>query len=740
MWLGCGFVVVISFAMFFPSLNNEFLRYDDEMYVYENPNIRSLAPENIRWIFTHRYFKSYAPLTLLSHAVDYQLYGLDPRGHHLTNVVLHALNAGWVFLLALGVLKYVQRTRAAAGTPKLGNETFLLFGAMIAGLLFSLHPLRVESVSWVSDRKDILMSFFLLPAFICYLNFAVDRVHHGARRLLLVAWVLFFLATLTKTIAIAFPVALLMLDWFLIDRQGFGYTLRTRLREKVPGILISGVIGIVSVISAGREQTPLVLKGVTEMERQLFPLYSPTFYLLKFIAPFNLMPVYLPPDIGLSIAYSIVTLVIFAGAAVLILRGRTYVPAGIAFFVLFLLMTFFGHSAGIQPWADRYSYLPSVGLCVLLGGVAIHLLGRFSSRFVFGVAVFILIGSAALSWRQMPHWKDSFSLWRYSVRAVGEPSTLTLVPLGISFFYAGELDSATYYYAETIRNDSAATHGWINLGIVQEKRGKMDDAVVSYRKVIELDSLYLPAHNNLGNILLQRGETDEAIGHYNFVLRHHRTNPKALFNIGVALEQQGKLQEAMEMYRILIRETPSQSMGYNNLGAAYMKQNLPSEAIAVYKDGLRFDANDPVLHYNLGVASEVAGDTLQAIQSYTQAILVKGSYRDAYVNLANLYAHANMLENGAAVYQQALGAGLDSADVLFNYGVVLEALGRYPEAISSYHKAIQRDPRFLNAYVGSAGLYSRLGQTDSVNHILGMATMVGLDSSSVRAGMKFLAH
>ncbi len=728
-WIAGLIVVVISFAMFMPSLNNEFLRYDDEKYVYENPNIRSLAPENIRWIFTNRYFKSYTPLTLLSHAVDYSLYGLDPRGHHLTNVLLHALNAGWVFLLALMVLRRVFGS---------GNDIMLLSGAVIAGLLFSLHPLRVESVSWVSDRKDILMSFFLLPAFMCYLRYVRDRGKQGAKRMLTFAWILFLLAALTKTIAIIFPVVLLMLDWLLLERQSLGNILRTRLREKIPGILISGVIAIISVISAGREQTPLVLKGVTEVEKFLFPLYSPTFYLFKFIAPFNLMPVYLPPAIGLSIAYALVTLVVVGIATAMIVKWRTYVPAGLGFFVLFLLMTFFGHSAGIQPWADRYTYLPSVGLCVLLGGAAVYLVSRISARVVFSVAACVLIAYAVLSGRQMPYWKDSLSLWRYAVRAAGEPSTLTLVPLGVAFFYNGDVDSALSYYAQTIRNDSTATHGWINLGFVQEKQGKVDKAEFSYRKVIELDSLYLPAHNNLGNILLARGERKEAMEHYYFVLRHHGTNAEALFNVGVALEQQGKLSEAMEAYRILIRQTPGQAMGYINLGGAYMKQNLLSEAIATYTEGLRFDARNAILHFNLGAAYEAAGDTLQAIQSYTQAILAKGSYRDAYVNLGNLYAHAHLVENAAAVYHQALDAGLDSSDVLFNYGVVLEALGQRPEAMASYRKAMERDPGFLNAYTGAALLYARLGYADSVRHILDMAAKAGLDSSLVRSGMKSL--
>lgn len=735
-------VSAIAFVVFSPVLKHDFLRYDDEIYVYENPHIRSLNAENIRWVFTHSYFKSYTPVSLISHSLDYAVFGFNPSGHHLTSLLLHAVNTGWVFVLALAVFMIARNrgnVRNLLQNVASGADTPILFGAALASLIFALHPLRVESVGWVSDRKDLLMGFFLLPALLCYLQFATVRGETGARKWIVASGFLFVLALLSKTVSLVFPVALLGADMLLLEKgKQWKQKILPSLKEKIPFFLLSGLLAIVSLIAAGEEQTHLALQGLGTLEKLLLPLYTPAFYIFTFLWPATLMPVYLAPELQTEILYAVVTIAVGVSSIRLALAGKTGLLLSLGFFVVFLVPTMLGQSAGIQPWADRYTYIPSIGLALLFGWLGF----LFWSRTVLVVACALGVSGllTALTLDQIPKWKDSITLWKHAVQSSVQPSVLTMVPLGVSYFHAGETDSAIACYTRILQVQPGSPYALYNLGVAHAKAGNIDKAAKAYDLAITLDSSYYQAANNLANLHLEHGEYGKAIEMYRGMIRRGYYNADVYYNLGVALEAVGDVPEAMKMYDATLRMVPGHSAAHVNLGAIAMKRGRVAEAAETYRKGLSFDRTNPALHYNLGVALESLGDSAGAITAYTQAIQLRKNYLDAYVNLGNLYAHAGLVENASLVFQQAIQVGLDSAEVYFGYGVVSEALGNMAEAIEAYNRAIERDSSHLNAYINLGSLYARTGRLESAERILADALSAGLESPELVSNLTIVRN
>src|SRR2546422_1034299 len=234
-------VAAITFVTFSHTLGHEFVNWDDDVYVYDNPVVRSLSPQRIWWLFSHFYYYAYIPVTMLSHAIDVVMWEMNPRGHHLTSVLLHSANAIWVLVLGLSLLRIAS---GFARSP--GNRSATLMGMSFAAVLFAVHPLRAESVSWVSDRKDLLCAFFFLPGIVAYVKYSAAKGIASGRRWYLVSFFLFLLAVLSKPIAVTFPMVLLVLDWLLLGRKPPRTSVQSLVREKVPFLLISLLLTILS--------------------------------------------------------------------------------------------------------------------------------------------------------------------------------------------------------------------------------------------------------------------------------------------------------------------------------------------------------------------------------------------------------------------------------------------------------------------------------------------------------------
>ena len=440
---------------------------------------------------------------MLSHASDVAVWGYRPLGHHLTNVLLHSVNAAWVFLLGLALL----RARRPA-----------VIGMAFAALLFAVHPLRAESVSWISDRKDLLCVFFLLPAVAAYLRYASARESGYAARWYAASFALFALAALSKLIAVMTPFLLLLLDWLWLYRPR---TSRARLLlEKVPFFLVSLILAIVSAGLSPAGKKAYAVAHLTGAETWLYPFHSLTFSLVKTLLPIHLGPIY--PRVGF--AWEVLGLAVFLTITGICAwqarRGRNGVLLAWLAYLLLLIPNVAGLSSGMQPVADRYSYLSTISLFLLLGGFIASAWEKGSVRrrlaigVAFGALVVILAG---LSVTQIPRWKSSITLWESAI--AGAPA---------------QRDYADAY---------------LNLGAAYAESHRPADARRILERAREIDPSNAEVLYNLGVLVYLNGDRERAVRLFQDATRADPRHAKAFFNLAIILDELGRDAEAVSAMR-----------------------------------------------------------------------------------------------------------------------------------------------------------------------------------------------
>lgn len=592
--LALGAVIFLSFVVYSGTIGYGFLEFDDNTYVYENPLIYPLQWETIPRLFGTTYFRSYTPLTLLSHAVDFALWGTDPSGHHLTNVVLHALNTGLVFLLAAvllvlrglpagqpagTLLQIVQRCRGADQ----------IAGPLFAALVFALHPLRVESVAWVSDRKDLLLGSFALGALLSYLLYDQHRGSAAGRRWYWSALLLSVCAMLSKTVATVLPVIFLLIDLIPLRSGGARASWRALILEKVPFLLASVALGLAAIAAVQDVLRHPVFFPTTPVERALRPAYTIAFYLAKTLWPFGLTPIYTRSPI----AVQVVALAVVIALTVWLLlgarrQGRSALLVGWGAYVLLVLPTVFGETtAGIQTWADRYSYLPGAVIALAMGGLfaafwpAGEAMRRWRHVMAAGglaLAAFLL----TLTLRQIPRWSEDEVLWRHAV-AVDPGAVMAQTNLAMILTRSNQSREAVEVSTKAlaIAPNYANAHG--ALGMAYGQLGDTVRAEEALRAAIRYDSNYIDAYSNLGNLFLERGRVDEAISLYAEAVRRDPAFFTGYYNMGIALYRRGDPDAAMAMFEKTIAVNPLYANTYSNMGIILAERGEREAARALFE-------------------------------------------------------------------------------------------------------------------------------------------------------------
>jgi tetratricopeptide (TPR) repeat protein len=442
-------IVLVTFVVFAPALRNDFVNWDDPEMVVFNTGVRGLGPAQIRWAFTTFHSSLYHPLTWLSLSVDYVLWGGEPWGYHLTNILLHALNAGLTFLL----------TRRLIATALGDNGRATSSAAAFAALLFALHPMRAEPVAWVTARRDLLAAFFVLSTLLAYLravagsesriSFDPTNPERADRRWLALAAVFYLAAALSKAISMTLPLVLVVLDAYPLRRFGRG---RGVWLEKAPFAMIAAATAVVAAWGVGSgEFSPLEAYGV--LARLAMVAYSLAFYAWKTIMPTGLSPVYeippvLDPFAARFLASGSAVVVVTATVAALHRRAPAVAAAWACYLIPILPVSGLTH-AGHQLVYDRYSYLPAIALMTAVGGgVAVVLRawrrGRLRTTAVVALCLAMLI--VALAWghlarRQIAVWRDSETLWTAAI-ARDPACSICRAGLGTALRTRGRIDEA----------------------------------------------------------------------------------------------------------------------------------------------------------------------------------------------------------------------------------------------------------------------------------------------------------
>ncbi len=633
-------VALVGMLAFLPGLSGEFLDWDDRENFLHNPHYRGLGADQLHWMVTTARMGHWIPVTWLTFAVDWSVWGMNPFGYHLTTLVLHGLAATLFYLVARRLL--------AAARPR-WPEGMLSLGAALAALLFAVHPLRAESVAWITERRDVLAGVFFLAATLTYLGrWTPDgTLRPHARWRYLAALVLFAGALGAKVMTVTLPAVLLILDVYPLRRLGpgagtggwLGRSGRWVWLEKAPFALL-GVVAAAVAIGVNRAQDNLTsVSHVGLAERLAISAYSLLFYPWKTLVPLGLSPMYeLPYPLEAwrwpFPAAALAVLAVTAGTVALARKSPAVLVGWLAYVVMALPVAGLIQN-GFQIAADRYSYLPCLPWAVLAGtALATLIMGRAErARLVPAAAVGAgLVVLAAMTWQQTKVWRNGETLWQRALAVA--PSSVAHANLGLTLARRGDTAGAIPHYHEALRLRPVYAEAWSNFALAQSQQGDLAGAEASLREAVRLRPRFATAWSNLGMVRARRGRSGEAVAAYTEALRLAPDHPDAHGNLGATLDAQGQGEPALRHLREAARLRPESADAQGNLGIFHARRgNLPA-ATEYFEEALRLRPDSPEAHNNLGLALAQQGRLDAATAHFREAVRLRPGYRDAQLNLA----------------------------------------------------------------------------------------------------------
>lgn len=580
----CVLLFVLVVGVFLPAINNGFTNYDDNLYVTSNPHVQGgLTRETTKWAFRSSVSGNWHPLTVLAHMLDCQMFGLKPRGHHLTGILLHALNAVLVFVV-------LRRMTGAA------------WMSLFVAVLFGLHPLRVESVAWVAERKDVLSVMFWMLTLLAYTRFVEESRSCGAKASLYYGLALasFSLGLMSKPMLVTLPCVLLLLDYWPLNRfdDKRAWTL---VVEKAPFFLLAAISCVITFVVQQHSRAVAPLGAASLTARMGNALVAYVLYIGKLFWPVDLAVLY--PFRTWSIKIVLLTgflLLCFSVFAIARRRQHPYLPVGWFWFVGTLAPVIGLVQVGSQAMADRYTYVPSLGLLILLvwGAHAVTKSWRQGRIAVSVVSVVVMLLCILLTYRQIGYWKDSETLWRHTI-AVTHNNYIGHNTLGTALHHKGNLDEAIGEFQKALKLDPDYADAHDNLGATLYVKGNLDGAIREFQEALKLKPDYANAHYNLGVALQNKGKADEAIAQYREVIGLNPDYVKARYNLGTALLSRGDIDEATFQFQEALIIQPDYPEAHNGLAAVLVRKGRYDEAIGQYQEALRLKPDYAEVRKNL---------------------------------------------------------------------------------------------------------------------------------------------
>jgi len=554
----CLVLAAITFAVFGQTLRHEFIDFDDRTHVYENLVVaQGLTLKGIVWAFSF-HAANWHPLTWLSHMLDCQLYGLHPAGHHLTNVLLHTATVIALFLV-------------------LRRMTGALWRSAFVAALFAIHPLRVESVAWVAERKDVLSGLFFMLTLGAHVRYA--RRPRSLARYGLVA-LLFAMGLMCKPMLVTLPVVLLLLDYWPLQRVESAGRL---VMEKLPLLALSAASCVATLLA--QKETIQSTVTFSLPVRFVTALLACKMYLAQMVYPAGLAVFYPFPHNGLPVWEAVMDgtlLAVISAAALWQRRKQPWMLVGWVWYLVMLLPVVGVIQVGGQAHADRYTYLPQIGIYVALTWLVAEWRVRWLHHGPFHAALGgLMAGVLALfmvcAWQQTAYWQNSETLWTCTLACTTD-NDIAQDNLGIVLMQKGKMDAAItcFQQALQIRPDFAEARN--NLGHALLQMGKVDAAITSFQQALQIRPDFAEAHDNLGNALLQTGKVDEAITHCQRALQIKPDDAEACVNLGNALFRKGREDDAIAQYQKALQIKPGLAMARKNL-AAVLRQKSGRQAL-----------------------------------------------------------------------------------------------------------------------------------------------------------------
>ncbi len=627
LWVAAALAIAVL-AVYWQVQHHGFVDYDDPDYVTENPVVQQgLTTAGARWAVTTFHASNWFPLTWLTHMLDCELFGLAPGGHHFTNVLLHVAST----LLLLAFLR---------------RATGRLWPSVFVAALFALHPTRVESVAWIAERKDVLSTFFWMLTLVAYGHYVARP---GRGRYLLVASA-FVLGLLAKPMLVTLPFVLLLLDFWPFCRWRRGQSCAAEAPPRAAGALVLEKLPLLLLAAGSSGLTLLAQRGALVAGEVLsFDLraanavVSYVRYLGKTLWPQDLSVFY--PHPGMPPAWQVAAAgLLLATVTVWVLRqgkARPYLAVGWFWYLGTLVPVIGLVQVGVQAIADRYTYVPTIGLFLMVALGVPDLLprGRRPAAALGLAAALVTLALAVRTSAQVGYWKDSETLFKRSLE-VTEKNYLIHNNLGAVYLDQGRLELAKRHLSEALRFLPDYPQAANNLGLAEFRDGRLDAAIERYRQALDLDPGLAQAHDNLGNALSQAGRTEEAMRHYRRALELDDRRAETHNNLANALAVAGRLDDAIVSYETALEIAPEYSNAHANLAEILVRTGRLDEAVSHFEQALRFDPNHLQAHFNLGRALAVGDDLPGAIRHFQETIRLEPRLPEPYFYLGLAYAQS----------------------------------------------------------------------------------------------------
>ena len=628
-WLFAVGLVLLNVFVYAAVRHFELVNWDDSTYITENPTVLGgLNWKSAWWALTTGHSPYWHPVTWLSHLIDVSLFGTDAGAYHVTNLLIHIANTLLVFTL-------FRRMTGATGRS-----------AFVAAL-FAVHPLHVESVAWIAERKDVLSTLFLLVTIRAYLAY-VERPRWTRYAVVLGAYAL---ALMSKPMVVTLPVVLLLLDVWPLRRIDLGGsrptrfdssraahdTLRPVVVEKLPLLALALATTVATIIVQHRVGAMAGLAALSWPMRVGNATIGYVAYLWKTIWPTHLAAFYplfqiTPLRVALAAALMMALTIIAVAAR----RRRPYVFVGWLWYVVTIAPVIGLLQAGEQGMADRFMYVPMIGLLVIAAWGVPDVVNRWMPRRSWLMpigAMAIVAASAIAAHAQTAHWSDSIALWEHGTRVTPE-SYIAYENLGQALRERGDLERSRQNYERALSLAPARSPGYgavihNSLGLVLTREGTTHAALEHFGQAVQLNPTFAEAQSNFGNALAAEGRFADAIAHYEVAIRLKPEYTEPRVGLGGALLKEGRIAEAVPQYREALRLDPDLAQAHNGLGGALAMQGHDDQAMAEYAEALRLKPDLPTAHLNVALLLIKRGDVAQARRHLETALSIDPGYAPA---------------------------------------------------------------------------------------------------------------
>jgi protein O-mannosyl-transferase len=648
----CLFLAMVVWIVFGQTCGYGFINYDDNSYVYDNATvIHGLTMRDIAAAFSCHTTDNWVPLTTMSHMLDCQLYGLKAGGHHLTNILLHAATAILLFLVLRGM-------------------TGALWRSAFVATVFAIHPLRVESVAWISERKDVLSGLFFMLTLWAYVRYVRKPALMGYLAVLF----LFALGLMSKPVLVTLPLLLLLLDYWPLNRfsiatsseagpAGWFRNLPVPVRlmvEKIPLLMLSLASCIPTVLAekpgiqtVGLFPLPLRIENaLVSCATYIGQMFYPAGLAVYYPYPVNGLP--FREIIGALLALAAISLGVFAWR-----RKYPYLLTGWLWYLIALIPVIGLVQVGGQARADRHTYLSQIGLYLMLTWLVADLATRLPFRLrmrlgvLSGLGLAILVTLVFCARAQTAYWRDTETLQAHVLDCTLD-NPVAHNCLGLDLFQKGRLDEAIAQYQAALKISPRYEDAHNNLGNALVQKGQVDDAIAQYQEALKINPRMAEAHYNLANALAQEGRVDEAIAEYQESLKINPDVPEVRNNLGLALVQKGQADAAIAQYEEALKINPDYGDAHDNLGDALAQKGQADEATTQFQEALKINPNDVEAHNSLGNISGQAGKWDEAISQYQEALKINPNYANAHAGLGTVLAQKGQVTEAIAQFQEAL--------------------------------------------------------------------------------------